>query len=74
MRKNEKILSDFSSSLLELLESDIPLKTSLEVLSSGTGTNERTRRLAGELLENYQKDIPFQRRLPLHRYMFLKRS
>ena len=59
MRKNEKILSDFSSSLLELLESDIPLKTSLEVLSSGTGTNERTRKLAGELLEKLSEGYTF---------------
>ena len=59
MRKNERIISDFSSSLLELLESDIPLKTCLEVLSSGTGVNERTKRLASELLEKLSEGYTF---------------
>ena len=44
MNKNEKTFFSFSVSLLELLESDIPLKNSLEVLSSETSINKNVKK------------------------------
>ena len=72
MRRNEKIIADFSASLLELLESGIPLDTSLEVIHSQDGASSGVRKLSGKSSENFPKATLSQPRLPCLLYMRTK--
>lgn len=65
MNKDERIFFTFSVSLLELLESEIPLKNSLEVLSAENNINKNVRLLAKEILEKLSEGFSFSSSLKL---------
>ena len=65
MNKNEKTFFSFSISLLELLESDIPLKNSLEVLSAENSINKNVKKLATEILQKLSEGFSFSAALNL---------
>ena len=65
MRRNERIIADFSASLLELLESGIPLDTSLEVIHSQGGAGGSVRKLAGEILGKLAEGYTFSASLAM---------
>ena len=62
MNKDEKTFFSFSVSLLELLESEIPLKNSLEVLSAENSINMNVKKMSAEILEKLSEGFSF----PLH--------
>lgn len=59
MTGTDKLLSDFSSLLLELLESEIPLKNSLEVMRDTETVKNRVRLLSGNILEKLSEGCSF---------------
>ena len=73
MNNNEKIFFSFSVSLLELLESEIPLKNSLEVLSSESSMNKKVRKMAQEILEKLSEGFSFSSAINLSSYSIKER-
>ena len=65
MNKNEKTFFSFSISLLELIESDIPLRNSLEVLCSENAINKAVKTMAKEVLEKLSEGFSFSSALNL---------
>lgn len=65
MNRNEKTFFTFSVSLLELLESEIPLKNSLDVLSNENSLNKNVKIMATEILEKLSEGYSFSSALKL---------
>lgn len=59
MKKSDKVFFLFTSSLLELLESDIPLRTGLEVLAEDTLTDKSVRLLSADILKHLAEGLSF---------------
>ncbi len=59
MKKADKMFYQFTSSLLELLESDIPLRESLEVLSEDALTEKNVRLLSRDILTHLAEGLSF---------------
>ena len=73
MNKSEKTFFSFSESLLELLESEIPLKNSLEVLCSENSLNKNVKKLSTEILEKLGEGFSFTAALSLSSFSIKER-
>ena len=73
MNKDEKTFFSFSVSLLELLESEIPLKNSLEVLSAENSINMNVKRMSAEILEKLSEGFSFSSALNLSSFSIKER-
>lgn len=73
MNKDEKTFFSFSVSLLELLESEIPLKNSLEVLSAENSINMNVKKMSVEILEKLSEGFSFSSALNLSSFSIKER-
>lgn len=73
MNKDEKTFFSFSVSLLELLESEIPLKNSLEVLSAENSINMNVKKMSTEILEKLSEGFSFSSALNLSSFSIKER-
>lgn len=73
MNKDEKTFFSFSVSLLELLESEIPLKNSLEVLSAENSINMNVKKMSAEILEKLSEGFSFSSALNLSSFSIKER-
>lgn len=73
MNKDEKTFFSFSVSLLELLESEIPLKNSLEVLSTENSINMNVKKMSAEILEKLSEGFSFSSALNLSSFSIKER-
>lgn len=73
MNKDEKTFFSFSVSLLELLESEIPLKNSLEVLSAENSINMNVKKMSAEILEKLSEGFSFSSALNLSSFSVKER-
>ena len=73
MNKDEKTFFSFSVSLLELLESEIPLKNSLEVLSAENSININVKKMSTEILEKLSEGFSFSSALNLSSFSIKER-
>ena len=73
MNKDERTFFSFSVSLLELLESEIPLKNSLEVLSAENSINMNVKKMSAEILEKLSEGFSFSSALNLSSFSIKER-
>ena len=73
MNKDEKTFFSFSVSLLELLESEIPLKNSLEVLSAENSININVKKMSTEILEKLSEGFSFSSAINLSSFSIKER-
>ena len=73
MNKDERTFFSFSVSLLELLESEIPLKNSLEVLSAENSINMNVKKMSAEILEKLSEGFSFSSALNLSSFSVKER-
>lgn len=59
MKKSDKVFYLFTSSLLDLLESDIPLRTGLEVLKDDMLADKNVRLLSEDILRHLSEGLSF---------------